>query len=136
MAGVIEHSVQLRVRYAETDQMRVAHHSNYVVWLEHARVELMRKLGFPYTAMEEQGYLMPVLELSVHYLRAVHFDELITVKARMTHMPRAKLEYEYEISNERDEIICRASTLHGFMNKEERAVKPPREFLQELKKKI
>ena len=133
---MIEHSVQLRVRYAETDQMRVAHHSNYVVWLEYARVELMKSLGFPYATMEEQGYLMPVLELSIQYLRAAHFDELLTVKARLEKMPRAKLQYVYEIGNEQGEIICRAETLHGFMNKQEKAVKPPREFLQELKRRI
>ncbi len=70
------HLRDIRVRYAETDQMGVAHHAAYVVWLEECRIELMRARGADYREQERQGVLMPVVELSIRYRRPLRFDDV------------------------------------------------------------
>jgi acyl-CoA thioester hydrolase len=131
---MIERKTKIRVRYAETDQMRFVHHSNYIIWFEFARVELMKHYGFSYARLEDEGYMMPVLEINVQYFKPARFDELITIRAFISQMPRAKIKFEYEVSNEHGVLICRGSSLHSFMNQKDKAVKPPKEFLKEMQK--
>jgi len=78
------HLLTFRIRYAESDQMGLAHHAAYVVWLEAARIEWLRAQGLSYRALEEQGVLMPVIELTISYRRPLRFDdeiELSTIAA-------------------------------------------------------
>lgn len=63
---------KIKVRYAETDQMGIAHHSNYPIWYEVARTDLMKKMGMTYTQIEEQGLIVPLLELQCKYLSLIH----------------------------------------------------------------
>ncbi len=130
---MIEHTSEIRVRYAETDQMRFAHHSHYITWFELARINLLREIGISYANLEKEGYLMPVLEVSVRFLRPAHFDERLFVKAVIDEVPRAKLSFKYEVCNEQGELLCLGNSLHSFMNQKERAVKPPRQFLKRIK---
>ena len=88
---MIEYSSQFRVRYAETDQMTIAHHSNYLVWSELASAELMRFCGFPYAKMEVDGYLMPLLETHIKFSKPAFFDEKLYIKAVVEDKPRAKI---------------------------------------------
>jgi len=131
---MIEHFSEVRVRYAETDQMKIAHHSNYIVWFELARVELMRACGFPYAKMEVDGYLMPLLETHVKYRKPAFFDEKLCIKAVVEEKPRAKIKYNYEVTNQTNEKICDGYTVHAFMDTKYRAIKPPKEFLKALQK--
>ena len=68
----------IRVRYAESDQMGVAHHAAYVAWLEECRIELLRQVGSSYRDMEAAGVLMPVVELTIRYRRSLRFDDVAT----------------------------------------------------------
>ena len=77
MSGV--HLHQIRVRYAETDQMGVAHHSACVAWLEEARIEWLRARGRSYRELEAGGLLMPVVELSIRYFKTLRFDDVATL---------------------------------------------------------
>jgi len=129
---MIEHFTETRVRYAETDQMQIAHHSNYIVWFELARVELMKSLGWDYASMEKAGYWMPVLEVRVHYLKPLFFDDWVRIRAFIEERPSAKIKYQYEIFNARQERICQGYTVHGFMNAKNRAIKPPRAFIKKM----
>ena len=120
-----------RVRYAETDKMGIAHHSSYVLWFEMARIELMRSICLSYAQLEKDGYLMPVLEINVQYKKAVTFDQLLNITASINQKPKARLKYNYQISNG-DEIICEGYSIHGYMNLEYKAIKPPKLFLNKM----
>ena len=130
------HTAEIRVRYAESDQMKFAHHSNYIIWFEYARIELLRKNGFNYAEMEKSGYLLPVLEVDVHYLKPSFFDELLQIEAKISEIPRSSFRIDYKVFNENGELICHAFTRHAFMNKENRAIKPPKDFLNKIKETI
>ena len=130
---MIHNSVSFRVRYAETDKMGIAHHSNYLVWFELARIELMRSIGLSYAKCEKDGYLMPVIEVQVQYKKAVTFDQYLKITASIDQKPGARLRYNYIIECDED-IVCEGYTIHGFMNLENKAVKPPKVFLNILDK--
>lgn len=78
---------QLRVRYAETDQMGVVYHSNYFPYFETARAESIRQLGFTYADMEKMGIIMPVIEVQCRYLRPALYDDLLTIKVILKELP-------------------------------------------------
>jgi len=100
---------RIRVRYAETDAQQVAHHSAYVVWLEEARIEALRSLGRSYRVLEEEGVLMPVIEVQVRYRRALRFDdepELVTTVGREG---RTRLRFETVITKDDGSIALSMS---------------------------
>ncbi|MEJ2542726.1 MAG: thioesterase family protein [Calditrichaceae bacterium] len=128
---MIQNTITFRVRYAETDKMGIAHHSSYVLWFEMARIELMRSIGISYAQFEKDGYLMPVLEINLQYKKAVTFDQLLNITASINQKPKARFKYNYQISN-RDEIICEGYSIHGYMNLQNKAIKPPKAFLNKI----
>lgn len=121
---------QVRVRYAETDQMRVAHHSNYIVWFELARVELLKSVGIDIEELEKEGFFIPVLEVSARYIRPARFGDVLMIRAELRERSRAKLSFNYEIVDVEGNILCKGSSIHGFMNGEGKAVKPPKHFAE------
>jgi len=133
---MIEHTSKVTVRYAETDQMMFAHHSNYIVWFEYARIELMRAAGINYCDMEKNGTLLPVLEVKASFKRPARFDDELKIKAKLPALPRSKLKFEYQVFNNQDELLCQGYSLHAFMNSRNRAVKPPAVFIETLKRYI
>ncbi|WP_142786501.1 acyl-CoA thioesterase [Changchengzhania lutea] len=108
--------IQIRVRYGETDQMGVAYHGNYTLYLEMGRIEWLRKLGVSYKSMEENGIMLPVISLSINYKKSAGYDDIINVKTKLKNKPTAKIEFEYEITNEAGEIITTASSTLVFMD--------------------
>ncbi len=132
----MKHTAQIRVRYAETDQMKFAHHSNYIVWFEYARIELLRRYGFDYGQMEKDGFLLPVLEVGVSYLKPAFFDDLLRIEARVAGIPRSSFKIEYKVFNETGEMICDGYSRHAFMNKVNKAIKPPKNFIKAVKENI
>ena len=94
---------KIKVRYAETDQMGIAHHSNYPIWYEVARTDLMKKMGMTYTQIEEQGLIVPLLELQCKYISAAYFEDNLIVEASLKNATAVKLEFEYAIFREGDE---------------------------------
>ena len=99
---MIEYTTRIQVRYAETDQMKFAHHSNYIVWFELARIELMRHTGIDYARMEKEGYLLPVLEIKAEYKLPARFDEYLDIKTVIRDMPRARLQLNTKYLMNRD----------------------------------
>lgn len=130
----MEHTSRIQVRYAETDQMKFAHHSSYIVWFEAARIDFMHSIGIDYACMEKDGYLLPVLEVKAAYKKAARFDEQLDIKTFINELPRAKLRFEYKIFNQQQQLICEGYSVHAFMNKANRAVKPPKFFIESLKR--
>ncbi len=88
---------QVRVRYGEVDRMGVAYHGHYLVYFEQGRTELLRSLGVTYRAVEEAGTLLMVVEAAVKYERPAHYDDLLTVRTRLTQVRRVRLSFEYEV---------------------------------------
>jgi len=122
--------IQIRVRYGETDQMGVVYHGNYALYLEMGRIEWLRKLGISYKSMEENGIMLPVVSLNINYKKSVGYDDLITVKTTIKKLPTVKIEFDYEIINEKGEIVTTASSILVFMDsKTKKPIKAPQYIL-------
>jgi acyl-CoA thioester hydrolase len=131
---MFENSTKLRVRYGETDQMGYMYYGNYAEFYEVGRVEMLRSLGLTYSAMEEQGIKMPVLELHCKYLKPALYDEEITIRVVMDKMPGIRIHFRYELYNERNELINTGETLLVFIKMtNNRPCLPTQEFLDKLK---
>ena len=98
---------QIRVRYAETDQMGVVYHSNYFPYFESARAESIRQLGFTYADMERLGVIMPVVDVHCRYLKPALYDDLLTIKTTLRELPvHHKIEFHHEVFNEKNELLA------------------------------
>jgi acyl-CoA thioester hydrolase len=107
---------QIRVRYAETDQMGVVYHSHYFPWFESARAEAIRELGLTYADMEKTGVIMPVIEVQCKYLRPARYDDLLTVKVILKELPlHHKIRFDHEIVNASNELLASGYVLLYFM---------------------
>lgn len=113
---MFEHSTKIRVRYGETDQMGYVYYGNYAEFYEVGRVEMLRSLGLTYSAMEESGVMMPVVELNCKYLKPALYDEEITIKVILAEMPRLRIHFRYELYNGKQELINIGETLLVFIN--------------------
>lgn len=131
---MITHSINIRVRYAETDQMGYVYYGNYATYYEVARVECLRNLGFSYKQLEEQGIIMPVAENTSKYIRPGKYDDLLTVKVFVREMPSTRITFEYEIYNEREKLINLGVTILAFVKRENgRACDAPESIVSLLK---
>jgi acyl-CoA thioester hydrolase len=95
----------LRVRYAETDQMAVVYHSNYLIWFEVGRVELLRQLGFSYLEMETDGMNLPVVEVKCRYKHPARYDDELTIRTRLAQMRESLLRFHYEVLRKSDGLL-------------------------------
>lgn len=92
-----EHELSIRVRYSETDAMGLLHHANYFVYFEMGRTELLRAQGGRYRDMEERGEFMVVVKLACQFKAPARYDDLLTLKTRITRVTAARLEHEYQL---------------------------------------
>ena len=105
---------RLRVRYAETDQMGVVYHSNYIIWFEVGRVEMLRHLGFTYREMERQdGTNLAVVEARCRFKAPAMYDDLVVVRTRLVNVRDSLLHFTYEILRESDgTLLAEGETIH------------------------
>ena len=118
---------KLRVRYAETDKMGVVYHSNFVIWFEVGRVELLRQLGFQYSEMETQDNChIPVVDLRVRYKSPALYDDEIVVRTQIKNVRSSLLHFGYEVFRESDRtLLATGETMHIIVdNKLERTALP------------
>ena len=109
---------KIRVRYAETDQMNVVYHANYITYFEVARTEAIRELGFTYREMEAMGVEMPVTEIIVRYLRSAQYDDILTVKTQLRTLPeKHHIDFYQEIFNEKGKLITSGKVTLFFLDK-------------------
>jgi acyl-CoA thioester hydrolase len=114
-------STQLRVRYAETDQMGVVYHGNYFLYFESARTESIRVLGITYADMEKMGVIMPVIDVHCRYLRPARYDDLLTIKTILKKLPtNHKIEFYQEAFNEKGELLAGAKIILNFLTADSR----------------
>ena len=124
---------QVRVRYAETDQMGVVYHGNYAQYFEMGRVEWLRNLGVSYKWMEENGVMLPVVSLSMNYKKPARYDDLLTVRTIFKDQTSVKIEFDYEIINEKGELLTIGNSVLVFVDmKTGRPVLPPEYITEKL----
>jgi acyl-CoA thioester hydrolase len=127
------HSVEFRVRYAETDQMQVVYHSNYLIWCEIGRTEFIRALGTPYAELERQNVTLAVVEASLRFHAAARYDNLIRVTTRISDVRSRTLTFDYVITNaETGERFVTASTKLASLTRDSRLTKMPDSLLKVL----
>ncbi|CCG52709.1 Probable thioesterase [Flavobacterium indicum GPTSA100-9 = DSM 17447] len=128
-----EYQFQVRVRYAETDQMGVVYHGNYAQYFEMGRVEWLRNLGVSYKWMEENGVMLPVVSLQMNYKKPARYDDLLTVKTIFKSQTSVKIEFDYEIYNEKEELLTTGSSVLVFVDmKSGRPIVPPTYVTEKL----
>lgn len=110
---------KLRVRYAETDQMGIVYHSNYLIWFEVGRTELFRNLGLPYTLFEEQGLSLAVIEASCRYRQPAKYDDELVVCTHLEKFTSRIITFSYKVMKE-NILLTDGKTSHVFLNKKGR----------------
>lgn len=131
---MIYDEILIRVRYGETDQMGVVYHGNYSLYLEMGRIEWLRKLGISYKKMEEEGVMLPVISLRLNFKRSACYDDVIKVRTQLKKEPLVKIEFNYEILNDNDEIIVLANTVLAFIDmKTKKPIACPKYILDKLR---
>jgi acyl-CoA thioester hydrolase len=116
--------VRLRVRYAETDQMGVVYHANYLVWFEVGRTELLRTFGWTYREMEAAGYSLPVISVVCQYHRPARYDDELEIVTTGAFLSPVRLAFDYEILRG-DERIVTGRTEHASLNPKGRPIRLP-----------
>lgn len=129
-----QHEVQIRVRYAETDQMGYVYYGNFAAYYEVARTEAFRSLGIHYKEMEQAGVMMPVLEMRTKYMRPARYDDLLTVRMLLRTKPKGtRILFEYEVFNEAKELLNVGETTLVFVDmKSGRPIPLPESILSKL----
>ena len=130
------HEYSVRVRYSETDQMGVVYHGNYAQYFEMGRVEWLRNIGFSYKFMEESGIMLPVVSLSINYKKPARYDDLLRVRTIFKKQTSVKIEFDYEIYNEADELLTIANSILVFVDMKTARPTTPPDFVTEQLLKI
>ena len=127
------HSIEIRVRYGETDQMGYVYYGNYAQYFEMGRVEWLRNLGISYKRMEELGIMLPVLNLNTDYLKPAKYDDLLTLKTTLIKKPSVRIEFSFELYNETKELLTRAYCSLVFIDiKKNRPTRIPDYILEKV----
>ncbi|MBR4464605.1 MAG: acyl-CoA thioesterase, partial [Treponema sp.] len=103
-----------KVQYYETDKMQVTHHSNYLRFLEEARIDFLDQIGWGYAKMEEEGIISPVLSLTCDYKHATTFPDVLTIYVTIEKLSAVRLTLSYKIMNG-EKVACTATTSHCFI---------------------
>jgi acyl-CoA thioester hydrolase len=121
----------LRVRYAETDQMGVVYHSNFVVWFEVGRVEMLRELGYSYREMEEQDDIaLAVADLRCRFKSPARYDDLILIRTQLLNVRESLVHFGYEIVRESDgTLLAEGETVHIVLDREFKRMRLPEKYL-------
>ena len=115
---------EIKVRYCETDQMGIVHHSNYLKFFEFARIEWLEKLNIPYHEIEKNKIILPVVKCELKFLKPLVFGDTFKVKVHCTKKPTSSIEFSYEVFNNSGEKTTEGKTLLAFLNSD--SMKPIR----------
>jgi len=130
---MISDKIEFRIRYGETDQMSYAYHGNYAAFFEMGRTEWLRKLGVSYKKMEEDGIMLPVINLNTNYLKPAKYDDVLNLKTTLTKIPTAKIEFTFEVTNQQNELLTTATAVLVFVNmKTNKPTRIPKYLLEKI----
>ncbi|HEY9249451.1 MAG TPA: thioesterase family protein [Rariglobus sp.] len=124
---MITSRASVSVRYAETDMMGVVYHGSYLPWLEIGRTTLLKEHGLPYRELEADGFLLPVLEVGLRYLRPARYDDTVAITTFLREKPTLRIRMEYELHRGGD-LLATAFTVHAFIDRAGKPVRPPAAF--------
>lgn len=120
-----------KVFYYETDRMGIVHHSNYIRWMEEARIDFLRQIGLPYDVMEKEGILSPVLGVAAEYKKPFRFGDSFRVELQLIEFSGVKFAIAYEIyKRETDELCATGQSRHAFVDSRMMPVRLKREYPQ------
>lgn len=130
-SSLLEHTATIRVRYVDTDAMGVVYNGNYARYFEIGRTELLRSIGIPYVELEQQGVLLPVLELHVEFRQPARYDDVLSIRTHYLHDHTvATIRLTYEVVRD-GAILATGYTVHSFVSASTwRVVRPPRRFIE------
>jgi acyl-CoA thioester hydrolase len=121
---MIRSRAQVTVRYAETDMMGVVYHGSYLPWFEIGRTTLLKEMGLSYRKLEEEGYRLPVLEVTAKYFRPALYDDNLTIVTTLREKPLLRIRLDYEVLRG-DELLATGHTVHAFIDREGKPLRPP-----------
>lgn len=138
MTSKCQSETKIRVRYADTDQMKMVYYGKFFEYFEQGRSDLLRQIGLPYPEIEGMGYYLPVIEAHARYLRSARYDDLLTVRTILSDVPQARVRIEYEIFNDHEkEPLASGYTVHTFVNASTgKPARAPGRFLESLGRAI
>jgi acyl-CoA thioester hydrolase len=132
-AGPVETSLEFRVRYGETDQMRVVYHANYLVWCEMGRTDLIRAIGMSYADLERSGVALAVVDATLRYHYPARYDDMIRVRTTLTEVRSRSVTFDYRIENADTGVrLVTATTTLIPINEESRLVSLPSELRRKM----
>lgn len=127
-----EHSVEVRVRYSETDQMGVVYHGNYIPYFEIGRVEWLRNKGVSYKSLEENGIALPIVSMHLNYKKPARYDDLLVVTTKFKNYCGVKIEFDCEIRNENEELLTTAHFILVFVDMKSGRPTPPPQYILDV----
>lgn len=114
---------EVRVRYQETDQMGIVYHSNYLIWFEVGRTELLRSLGYNYRQLEEDGVFLPVVSCESFFKCSAKYDDLLVIETKISEISGAKIVFSYNIYNKENSLLLTlGKTVHAFTTKQGKVI--------------
>ena len=108
-------SYKHKVQYYETDKMGIVHHSNYIRWMEEARVDFLEKIGWSYDQLEKVGLVSPVLSLNIDYSHPTYFSDMVSIDVEILELKMSKMRVGYKMINREGEIVAKSESSHGFL---------------------
>lgn len=117
-----------KVQYHETDKMGITHHSNYIKWMEEARVDFLEQIGFSFSRLESEGLSSPVLSLDCKYKQPTKFGEHVTIDVAITELRHVKMVIEYTMKNAEGETVCIGHTELAFFGKDGRPMRLEKDY--------
>jgi len=131
---MIENKINIRVRYSETDQMKYVYYGNYAAYFEMGRVEWLRKFGVSYKEMEDDGIMLPVINMNIKYHKPALYDDLLTLKTTLLKLPQVKIDFNFTIYNQKDELLTTATTTLVFWDmKRNKPTRAPQNLIDKIK---
>ncbi len=116
-----------KVQYYETDKMGITHHSNYIRWMEEARIDFLSRIGWDFARLEKEGIISPVLNVTCDYKKTTTFSDEVTISVSVQEFKGVKLQLAYEMKNADGQVVCVGTSSHAFLNTEGRPIRMKQE---------
>ena len=135
---MISSITEIRVRYADTDQMKMVYYAKYFEYFESGRSDLLRDIGLPYPEIERMGFHLPVIEAHAKYHKSARYDDLLRVTTILRERPLAKIRLEYQIHNaETNDLLVEGYTIHTFIDTAtQKPKRAPERFLEAIENTV
>lgn len=135
---MVKHVSSIRVRYADTDQMKFVYYGKFFEYFEQGRSDLLRTIGLPYTRVEEMGLFIPVVEAHASYKKPARYDDLLQVITILKDPPVARVRLDYEVYREGEkDLLADGYSIHSFLNAETgKPTRAPAQFVEAVEKAI